>query len=172
METESKPNRFPTIHIQALIVDGMVLIQQLSGKRTDISRCSDLAIQFIQSLGKKTNSYDCVNVVFDQYHGEVSLMSERCKNAKTTGSMSTPIRTNMSVFLSNNKTKASLTEYLSSKLLEHYKVGQKPLIVSIANGAKSNHVNVEHLTSTQEEADTMIILHAVHAQTLMFSFSP
>ena len=69
----------------------------------------------------------------------------------------------MSVFLSNNKTKASLTEYLSSKLLEHYKVGQKPLIVSTANGAKSNHVNVEHLTSTQEEADTMIILHAVHA---------
>jgi len=150
---------------KALIVDGMALVHQFSGKRTDMKTFSDLFHGFVQALEKRIGIYDCVHIVFDHYNEGASLKHatrERRKGSTKDNRQyvcvdSTPIRTSMQVFLSHNKTKASLTEY------NHFKHRQPKVVVSTASGAKSTHMNVEDLTSTHEEADTMLILHAVQA---------
>lgn len=75
----------------------------------------------------------------------------------------TPIKTPLSTFISQRKTKSSLTEYLGMKVLDHYRFGKQSVIVSTQSGARSYHEDVEILTSSQEEADTLLILHALHS---------
>lgn len=152
----------------ALIVDGMVLVQKLSAKQDEIKTCSDLAASFISLLDKKSRKYNCVHVVFDQYNKESTLKHatrERRKgnhsdNRKYVCLDSTPIRGSLSSFLSNHQTKASLTEYLASKLLAYSKRVGKRLVVSSAQGTRSHQFDVGHLSTNQEEADTIMILHA------------
>ena len=74
----------------------------------------------------------------------------------------TPIKTSLSTFISQRKTKSSLTEYLGRKVLDHFRFGKQSVIVSTQSGARSYHDDVEILTSTQEEVDTLLILHALH----------
>jgi hypothetical protein len=62
-----------------------------------------------------------------------------------------------------SKTKDSLTDYLANKILDHFKSQDTEVIVSTQRGARSNQGNVDHLSSTQEEADTLLLLHALHA---------
>ena len=63
------------------------------------------------------------------------------------------------LFLANNKTKNSLTFYLANKVLQ-LKI---PVVTVTRLHVKSNMINVQPPTgvSTQEEADTLIILHTV-----------
>jgi hypothetical protein len=75
----------------------------------------------------------------------------------------TPVKTSFHDFLSSVATKQSLTVYLASALLQHYAASEKTCIVSTSEGAKSNHGDVSNLSSNHEEADTMLILHAVYA---------
>ena len=65
--------------------------------------------------------------------------------------------------LSHIKTKASLTEYLSKELIKKINYDNKSIIVSYKDTAEASKVVVSDLKSTQEEADTKIILHALHA---------
>ena len=64
--------------------------------------------------------------------------------------------------MASNETKDSPTEYLANRIMDHYKSHETEVIVSKQRGAQSNHGSLDHLSSTQEEADTILILHALH----------
>jgi len=154
----------------AIIVDAMVLVQELSGRSATIKTCQELANQFILLVNKKTSNYARLHVIFDNYSFSESLKTAtRDKRKGTLHSReyvccdTTPISNSLQRFLSNTKTKDSLTVYLGNKVLEAYTDSLKTCIVSTKDGAMCNHGDVSYLSTNQEEADTIIILHAVDA---------
>ena len=111
-------------------------------------------------------------MVFDHYDVPISL-KQRTRNRRMTNTKSdvckshictdaTPIRTTFKQFMANSKTKESLTYYLANKIMTHFKSHDTEVIVSTQCGAQSNKRNVDHLSSTQEEADTLLLLHALY----------
>ena len=64
--------------------------------------------------------------------------------------------------MGNSKTKDQLTVYLAKKTLNHF-AGSGKCLVSTKNGAESTCGDVSDLSSNHEEADTMVVLHAVYA---------
>ena len=69
----------------------------------------------------------------------------------------------MKKLFSHNKTKLELTGYLARKALDHAEIIGKRLAAAWGTACEATHKNVAHLRSTQEEADTKILLHAVDA---------
>jgi len=155
-----------------IIIDAMVIVQQAAADGKNIKTCADFAKEYIRKLENKIFNYDTVHLVFDHYDLEFTLKQgtrdHRKGSIKDSRSYvcmdSTPIRTAMDTFLSSSKTKSSLTEYLSMKVLNHFTESEKSVIVSTKNGVHSTQQQpVMHLTTTQEEADTILILHALEA---------
>ena len=64
-------------------------------------------------------------------------------------------------FLCNNQTKHSLTLYLGNHVMTHFRDCQKVIVVSTQQGAMSNQGNVDHLSTMEDEIDTVIFLHAL-----------
>jgi len=60
--------------------------------------------------------------------------------------------------MSSTKYKDELTVYLSKEALLHFKGKPKVFIVTSRQDVLKNSVDVQHLSSSQEEADTRIII--------------
>ena len=71
----------------------------------------------------------------------------------------------MNQFLSHDKTKADLTEYLTETTLEYNKYSLKLVITSAAGRTKSNS-ELLFEDNNHEEADTLLIYHAVLASQI------
>ena len=56
-----------------------------------------------------------------------------------------------------------LTEYLARKALDHAEIIGKRLVAAWGTSFEATHKKLAHFRSTQEEADTKILLHAVDA---------
>ena len=69
----------------------------------------------------------------------------------------------MKRLLSHERTKMELTEYLSAKVIQRSECMGRNVIVAWGCYCQGTHFDVTHLRSSQEEADTKIILHAVDA---------
>ena len=153
-----------------IIIDGMVIVQQVATTERNLRSCQEYARCFIERLERIFATYNAMHVVFDHYDLDFSLKqatrdrrSEKMKDSRSYVCMdTTQIITSLSSFISNNKTKESLVGYLAEKVLEYFRNGEKPVVVSTCtqNGAKSYHADVDHLSSCQEEADTLL-LHAL-----------
>ena len=68
----------------------------------------------------------------------------------------------MSRFLSNDRTKADLTDYLATKNLEFNQDSPKVIVTSASGHTRSNR-DMYFDKSNHEEADTLMISHAVAA---------
>lgn len=68
----------------------------------------------------------------------------------------------MSRFLSHDKTKADLTEYLAAKTLEYNRASSK-LIITSASGHTRSNKDLLFKDNNHEEADTLLIHQAVLA---------
>lgn len=154
---------------QTLVVDSMFMVQQLVVKQCVIKSCSDLAMEFITVLDSKAQNYDCVQLVFDHYNTDASSLKRITRKQRKGHAQDgkqyvctyeTPIRTTLPVFLKHEKTKASLTEYLAQTVLEHHQHAELPILVSTEGGTFSHHMSVDHLSSSQEEGDTLMMMHA------------
>ena len=155
----------------AVVVDAMAVVQQLGSSNT--SSCKILADNINQWLYKYVQSHQSVHMVFDHYDVRMPLKQQtrerRMASTKTPMGKShicrdaAPIRTTFKQFVASIKAKDSLTDYLANKILDHYQSHDTEVIVSTQRGARSNHGDVDGLSSTQEEADTLLILHALHA---------
>ena len=125
-----------------------------------------------QWLSKNVQTQQAVHMVFDHYDLPISLKqqtSERRMTSTQTGkgksyicTDATPIRTTFKQFMASIKTKESLTDYFANKIPDHSKMHDIEVVVSTQRGTWSNHGNVDYLSSTQEEADTLLLLHALH----------
>ncbi|KAK5647771.1 hypothetical protein RI129_002663 [Pyrocoelia pectoralis] len=116
--------------------------------------------------------YDEVHVVFDRYDVPKSLKGNtRQMRLLGTTPVAYNISDNMNInrlpmkkLLSHTSTKQKLARYLAQKLLKRAEEDGKKYVVAWDNLCLSSHnIPVEHLQSEQEEADTKLVLHAVHA---------
>ena len=65
--------------------------------------------------------------------------------------------------LSHVKTKSELTQYLARKVLEKTQESKRSVVVAWGTGCQATHRDMAHLESSQEAADTKLLLHAVNA---------
>lgn len=154
--------------LRCLVVDGMAVVQELMASKR-FSTCKDFGISYVKLIGSRAKGYDQVRVIFDNYT-KVSSLKEatrerRRAKAKVVKSYvvedSTQIKDQKS-FLASNSTKASLTVYLAQKLIVSSNI-EKLMTATHASVQTNFEVDSTQDASSQEEADTLMILHAVSA---------
>ena len=144
----------------------MAVVQVLMAVK-NVWTCMELGTAYVNLIDSKGRGYDQVRVIFDNYT-KVSSMKEgtrerRRGKVKAIRSYivedSTAIN-DKSLFLSSNATKDSLTLYLAQQLINQSSI-QKLVTVTRSSVMKNSDVYVSTGVSTQEEADTIMVLHAV-----------
>jgi len=128
--------------------------------------CKDLGVSYVQLIDSKARGNDQVRVIIDNYT-KVSSLKERTRqlcrgDIKGTRSYIVDSLTRIRdkcTSLASNDTKNSLTLYLAEQL-----IGTSTSAKLMTATRQSVTTNFECLTttgvSTQEEADTLMILHA------------
>ena len=141
------------------------------GKPTWVRTGRDLANHFLEIIDNKSKECDEVHVIFDRYDFPSSL-KEGTRQFRQGSSRPMVYhisddavigRTTLKQLLSSNINKASLAIYIASHILQCNTDSRKNYVVTSEGECKSNKLSVEHLSSTQEEADTRMILHAIDA---------
>jgi hypothetical protein len=129
----------------------------------------DLAEWFNDRLMTLTRGYDEIIVVFDTYRPDSlkSTTREKRRQGKDPVQYEVKDDTNikhipMTRFLSHERTKADLTEYLATKIIEYNKDSPK-LIITSAGGQTMSNSGALFENNNHEEADTLLIQQAVLA---------
>ena len=167
---------------KVIIIDGMAFDNAIP--RTErIKTCKDFAQFFLDQLSNMADEYDEVRLVFDRYIN--SSLKEQMRRKRTKGKSTyyhvkdtTLIQTiSLKDFLSNTKTKAELTTYLAAKTTDHSKGPTNKLKKCIFTSGTETKGNIcvpsSLVTHSQEEADTLLLLHALsidrHAEVVIAS---
>ena len=110
------------------VVDGMVLVQQMTTKPAIVVTVKDLSVCFKDRLMNLTRSFDEVIIVFDTYKADSLKSTTRPKRRKGKDPVQYQVRDETSTshitmnrFMSHEQTKADLTEYLAEKTLDYNK---------------------------------------------------
>ncbi|CAH0384973.1 unnamed protein product [Bemisia tabaci] len=161
LESESK---------KAAILDGMAFLHTYF-KPTHIKTCEDLCIDISKKILLKFGHYNEVHVVFDTYFSDSLKKDARENRSQGKDPVQYRISAEMKVgsismarLLAHEKTKDEITAFLAEKILKITSEAKKKFIVSWRDKAQSSEdlADVSSLCTTQEEADTKIILHAVY----------
>ena len=155
---------------RVIIIDGMALVNGIS-KTEQMKTCRDFAQSFIERLENIAVHYDEVRLVFDRYIDKSLKAKMRQKRTKGKSTYyhvrdSTLIqKIPLKHFLSNVKTKAELTEYLAVKCLAYSEAHpnklKKFMVTSGTKTTGNTEVPESLRTHSHEEADTLLILHAL-----------
>ena len=151
------------------VVDGMVLVQKFAKKKGTLSTVKDLAKSFNDRLTNLTAGFSEVILVFDTY--KPNSLKEKTREKRRQGKA--PIQykiaddTNIkhisiARFLSHEKTKADLTDYLAKAILD-YKKESIQLFITAASGHTRSNGNLHFEDNNHEEADTLMICLAAKA---------
>lgn len=156
----------------ACIIDGMSLVHKLKADGKTFEQLADSALQ--QALHEGTDSAR-IDVVFDVYRDSSIKNSERCNRGADTGTKWKNIAPGHSLlqwrkFLRTPENKISLIEFLVNQWKQPAKRGKlqgKSLYVTCGEKCYLFTINqwteIQTLKTTQEEADTRVLLHAWHA---------
>ena len=152
-----------------MIIDGTAIIQSM-GKPTWVRTGRDLANNFLEIIDNRSKECEEVHVIFNRYDIPNSL-KEGTRQFRQGSSrpmvyhISAAVieRITLTQLLSSNINKASLAIYIASHILQCNTDSRKNYVVTSEGECKSNKLSVEHLSSTQEEADTRMILYAIKA---------
>ena len=157
------------------VVDGMAVLHSI----TEVPKTyADLAMKVLKCITKHTSDNCRVDFVTDTYPDN-SIKSSTHHQRKKDGEYEVRIKSKFQTipkdfnrFLANEKNKTSLVEFLAEEWVgDEYGavIGNRQIFVSVGNkclkimaGMRSSSV-VQELCSTQEEADTKLLLHASHA---------
>ena len=149
------------------IVDGMAQLHAVH-KPASLKTCHDFGQFFSQFIDQKYNGYTEVHLIFDHYK-EGSLKTAIRDHRQITGRTQYKIlpttnisNTTMRKLLSHEKTKDELTAFLAEYFIAYGKEHKKKFIVSWQDKTAATHTDVTMLESSQEEADTKIILHGAY----------
>ena len=122
------------------------------------------------------SEYHRIDVVFDIYRDEAIKSTNRTRRSKTARPIrrlvegrDVPLPKNWSNFLSLDDNKADLAHFLSEELCSQAPVDKE---IVVAGGfrdelevkSSTGATDLGPLKSTHEEADTILVLHAVHSQ--------
>ena len=153
-----------------VIIDGMEIIQS-TGKPTWVRNGRDLGNHFLEIIDNRSKECEEVQVIFDRYDIPNSL-NERTRQFREGSSR--PVvydisddavieKITLKQLLGSNINKESLAIYFASHILQCNTDSRKTYVVTTKGECKSSKLSVEHLSSTQEEADTLMILHPIDA---------
>jgi hypothetical protein len=157
-----------TSHTNAcLIVDRMAVVQELMAVKS-FENCTTLSNAYVGIINAKSRNYQVTRVVFDNYSFGGSL--KEATRARRRGSTA-PVKgykvedttriKDAKYFLGSTSTKDELTHYLAQQLVDKADVD---IITATNEGVMSNKPGyISPGVSSQEEADTLMILHAVEA---------
>ena len=156
----------------ACIVDGMNIVQKLDGNQKTFG---DIAKTVLKIVIREGDKCDRVDVVFDVYREGSIKDAERVNRGSGSVVKFRSLATGHKVkqwrsFLSEAQAKTMLIEFTTEKCKSNESksmIDQKTLFVTC--GQKCWRIGqmgaslVNDLKSSQEEADTLILLHAKHA---------
>ena len=159
-------------HPNATIIDAMGLMNKLHGGNRTFSELSDHVFSQMLHAG---HGSDRIDVVFDVYHSDSIKSAERIQRGSTEGLAFSNILQgnkikNWRQLLSCTESKNKLTAFLAESWKEQKfreKLGRKCMFLTSSDRCikltESGWQSIDYLQSTQEEADTRILLHAKHA---------
>ena len=165
--TDNQPN---SVAGQVTIIDGMAVVQAM-GKPTWVRTGKDLAKHFLNVVEQTSTGFDEVHVIFDRYDIANSL-KERTQQLRYGDQRSISYhisddavieKTTLKQLLGSNTFKEKLSHYLAAQLLTEHGNADRVYVTIINEETKSNKLPVTHLNSSQEEADTRMLLHAYFA---------
>lgn len=154
------------------IIDGMAMVQKIKGDQKTFAEVADCVLSMALSEGIDSQRID---VVFDVYRKESIKNTEREKRGSESGHEFRNIKAEHKIhqwrkFLSNSQNKSLLIKFIVEewqKENSRKKLAEKILFVTtedrcfaITVGGATERVELQ---STQEEADTRMLLHAAHA---------
>ena len=159
----------------AIIVDGQALVQSL---KTDKAKTfGDYADKFVQVVMSKGRDHDRIDVVFDRYRTFSIKAGTRQYRTRTRrpvrrviDNRDVPLPQSFSDFLALSENKSDLSRFLSEELIAQSAVTEKTVL---AGGGftdedtvkcNKNDFDLTQLNARHEEADTRIILHAIHCK--------
>src|SRR6218665_2233836 len=126
------------------LIGGMVLLQQMTKKPATIVTVKDLSECFNNRLMSLTRDYDEIILVFDTYRDYSLKSATRDKRRHGRAPIQYQVRDNtnmkhtpMNRFLSLDKMKADLTNYLAAKIVECNSTAQKRVITSSSGHTSS-----------------------------------
>lgn len=152
--------------LSCLIVDGMVVLQELI-LVISFRNCKELGDAYVQLVTTRAKGYDHIRVIFDNYDKTESLKEftrERRRGDKKPAKVyvvedATPIK-DVKSFIASNNTKGQLTTFLAHKLVDNE---QFKILAATGKDVLYNFCcEIGTEVSSQEEADTLIILHALN----------
>src|SRR6218665_3290720 len=127
------------------MVDGMVLLQQMTKNPASIVTVKDLSECFNNRLMSLTRDYNEIIIVFDTYRDYYLKSATRDKRRQGRAPIQYQVRNDTNIkhipmnrFLFHDKTKADLTNYLAAKILEYNITAQKRVITSSSEHTSSN----------------------------------
>ncbi|XP_078353848.1 uncharacterized protein LOC144638526 [Oculina patagonica] len=156
----------------ACVIDGMSLVQKAHGENKTFGELSEAL--FVSALRAGSESYR-VDVVFDVYKDESIKNAERVNRGSDSGLLFGKIVAGHKVkqwrrLLSSSKSKTNLIKFLAQdwqKQALRSKLHDKVMYITCENTCfkltSDTSSEVPALSTTQEEADTRMLLHANHA---------
>jgi hypothetical protein len=156
----------------ARIIDGMAMVQKIRGDLKTFAEVADCLMSITLNEGTDSQRID---VVFDVYKEESIKNAKREKRGSEGGHEFKNIKSDYKIhqwrkFLSNSNNKSQLIKFICGQWQkERYRVklAEKTIFVTTDEHCYeiySRRVEErEDLRSTQEEADTRVLLHAAHA---------
>jgi len=156
----------------ATVIDGMSLVQKMKGNDKTFSQLAEAILSTALHDGAQSKRID---VVFDVYRETSIKDAERCNRGASTAIQFRSIAPGHNIqqwrkLLCSSSNKASLIKFLVEEWKEpksREKLKEKLLYVTCEEVCykltKDHWEEVAELKSTQEEADTRMLLHALHA---------
>ena len=158
-----------------LIIDGQALVVSL-GRPDNAVTFGDLADTYVRAVLRAGYKYQRIDIVFDRYRKETIKGGTRTRRTKLARPIRRPIESrdvplpkNWTNFLSLPDNKANLAHFLSEELCIQAP-DDKEIVVSggfrdeLAVRSSKTNTDLAQLKATHEEADTRLVLHAVHSQ--------
>ena len=143
-----------------LIIDAMAVVQAIVNSSQSVSTFKDVGREFVKNITSLLSSYAAGRIIFDNYNKKLTLKDDIRYSTKGEDLIitdSTPVK-DITKVMASNKSKDSLTLYLADKLITKC---TKPVVTVTRRDVLSNTPDLKFSTdcSTQEEADTLMILH-------------
>ena len=148
-----------------LVVDGMAVVQELMAVK-NFCTCKELATSFVKLIDSKAREYCQMRIIFDNYTKTASMKEQTRERRKgmVKGNKSYIVQDSTAIkdkkiFLASSSTKDSLTLYLSDQLIRY----STAKVMTATRQAVMTNYDCETMpcVSTQEEADTLMIYHAI-----------
>ncbi len=153
-------------------IEGMAMVQKIRGDQKTFAEVADSLMSMILHEGTDSQRID---VVFDVYRHDSIKNAEREKRGSESGHEFRNIKADHKIhhwrkFLSNSKNESLLIKFISEEWQNERcreRLAVKTIFVTTKDHcyeiSSVGATTVDELRSTQEEADTRMLLHAAHA---------